>query len=107
MVITVAVDEAHFAEELSGAEDGQDDFLAVRVAHHDLEAPGQHDIERVRRVAGRHNGGRSSGAPAGNYAREHAQLLVRKAREQRHCLQDCRRDRRRHSEKPLPFANEC
>ena len=50
IVTTVAerglvVDQPHLAEELTRAEDAQDHFLALGVAHHHLEPPGQHDVE--------------------------------------------------------------
>jgi hypothetical protein len=50
-----AVDQPHFTEELSGAEQGQNDLASLFVAVEHLGAAADQHIERIGAVAGAHD----------------------------------------------------
>jgi len=94
----LVVDQAHLAEELARAEDAEDHFLALGVAHHDLEAAREHDVERIGGVPARHDGRRARRALSRHHHGEHAQLLFGKAREDGNGFEYRGGDRCGHSE---------
>ncbi len=51
------LEQAHFTEDLAGAEHGEDELLAVRRRRDDLDPPVDHDEDRVRRIALVEDGG--------------------------------------------------